>query len=182
MLDADVFILHLLGLGFGRVEGAIHLVRDIDLLRVAAGAGHLGQRGDLLGRGGQEVAGFHPHFGQQLGDQPVLLLGERDKQMFRFKRLVGIFDRQALGVLDGLDGLLGKLIGVHKAKPPSPIELSIQHSKRFAALANESLECEQVIPVPLCCRDSLDEAAHFGFSHGPVKFPTHALALSAFDC
>ena len=48
VFNADVFILHLLGLLFRSVEGTVQVARDIDFLRVAAGASHARQSLYLL--------------------------------------------------------------------------------------------------------------------------------------
>ena len=74
----------------------------------------MGQRGDLFGRGGKEVARLDAHFGEQLRDEAVLLGAQRGEQMLLFDGVILVFDRQALGVLDGLDGFLGELVHVHR--------------------------------------------------------------------
>ena len=48
VFDADVFILHLLGLLLRSVEGTVQVAGDIDFLRVAAGSAHARQSLDLL--------------------------------------------------------------------------------------------------------------------------------------
>ena len=93
----------------------------------------MGQSGDLIDGGGQEVPRLHPHLGQQLRDQALFLLAQGGKQVFLLDGLVLIFHRQTLGGLDGLHGLLGALIDVHRA--------NLLHSLRCDLLANERLKC-----------------------------------------
>ena len=115
MLYADVFILHLLGLLLGGVEGAVQIVGDVNFLRVTARAGHAGQRLDLLqGRLGKGI-GVNAEGLQQLRDKPVLLLGKGGQQMLLLHRVVGIFHRDALCSLQSLTGFLCHLFDVHSA-------------------------------------------------------------------
>ena len=115
MLHADVFILHLLGLLFRCVEGAVKITRDIDLLRVTAGAGHAGQCLHLLQSRLCKGIGVHAEGLQHLRDKPVLLLGQRGEQMLLLHRVVGIFHRDALCSLQSLTGLLCHLFDIHSA-------------------------------------------------------------------
>ena len=52
---------------------------------------------------------------QQLVDQAVLLLGQGHQHVLLFQRLVGIFNCQTLGSLQGFHRFLGKLVGIHIA-------------------------------------------------------------------
>ena len=115
MLYADVFILHLLGLLFRCVEGAVKIARDINLLRVTAGAGHAGQCLNLLQSRLCKGIGVHAEGLQHLRDESVLLLGQRSEQMLLLHRVVGIFHRDALRSLQGLAGLLCHLFDIHSA-------------------------------------------------------------------
>ena len=115
MLHADVFVLHLLGLIFGGVQGAVQVARDIDLVGVTAGTRHAGQGGDFLHRGGGKSARVDIHLGQHLGDQPVGLLGKCGQDVLLLHGLVGIFNGKALRTLQSLDGFLGELVHVHIA-------------------------------------------------------------------
>ncbi len=65
-----------------------------------------------------ESVGIGAQGGEQLGDQAVLLLGQGRQHMFLLHGLVGILYRQALGVLQCLDGFLSELIHVHSAYLP----------------------------------------------------------------
>ena len=115
MLYADVFILHLLGLLLGGVEGAVQIVGDVNFLRVTARARHAGQRLDLLqGRLGKGI-GVNAEGLQQLRDKPVLLLGKGGQQVLLLHRVVGIFHRDALCSLQSLTGFLCHLFDVHSA-------------------------------------------------------------------
>ena len=113
VLDADELILHGLGLAGGGAQHLVGGLGDIDLVGVAARAGHPGQAGQLFGHGGGEAAGVHVHFLEQLGDQPVLLAGDGQQQVFGLQGVVLVLHGQLLGGLDGLDGFLGILVGVH---------------------------------------------------------------------
>ena len=74
VLDGGVFVLHLLGVLFGLVEGRVHLAGNVYLVRLAAGAADAGQLRHrplhVLGQG----LGVHAHLHQQLGQQALLLL------------------------------------------------------------------------------------------------------------
>ena len=115
MLYADVFILHLLGLLFRCVEGAVQIARDINFLRVTAGAGHAGQCLHLLQSRLCKGIGVHAEGLQHLRDKPVLLLCQRSEQMLLLHRVVGIFHRDALCSLQSLTGLLCHLFDIHSA-------------------------------------------------------------------
>ena len=115
MLHADVFILHLLGLLFRCVEGAVQITRDINFLRVTAGAGHAGQCLHLLQSRLCKGIGVHAEGLQHLRDESVLLLGQRSEQMLLLHCVVGIFHRDALRSLQGLTGLLCHLFDIHSA-------------------------------------------------------------------
>ena len=113
VLHGDKFVLHAPG-GFHRpVHGLVHPGCDVDLVRLPAGAGHLGQLFHLMADSGPE--GFHgqPHVGEQLGDEAVLLVRQGEQQMTLFDLLVAVLGGDILGVLDGLQGFSGKLIHVH---------------------------------------------------------------------
>ena len=118
MLHADVFILHLFGLLLRRIEGTVQVAGDVDLFGVTSGAGHPGQRLHLLQGSLGKGVGVRAQLGEQLGDQSLLLLGQRGQHVFLLHRLVGIFHRKALRTLQRLHGLLRQLIHVHKCVPP----------------------------------------------------------------
>ncbi len=113
MLDADILVLHRLGLAPGRLQHRVSGLRDVDLVRLPPRAAHPRQGADLLlgrpGKGG----GVGPHPLQQLADQAVFLAAERGEQMLRRDLLVLIFNGKALCRLQSLHRLLGKLVGVH---------------------------------------------------------------------
>ena len=119
MLDADELILHGFGLPGGGAQDFIGGLGDIDLVGVAARAGHPGQAGQLFGHGGGEAAGVDVHLLEQLGDQPVLLAGDGQQQVFGLQGVVLVLDGQLLRGLDGLDRLLGILVCVHMLSLPS---------------------------------------------------------------
>ena len=53
-------------------------------------------------------------FAQQLGDQRRAVLHEGEHHMLLIHLLVAVFHRDLLGPLDGLDGLLGELVHIHR--------------------------------------------------------------------
>ena len=80
VFNADVFILHLLGLLFRSVEGTVQVARDIDFLRVAAGAGHARQLRQLRVHRSLKAFKSHAHLFQQLRHEAVFLLQKRGQQ------------------------------------------------------------------------------------------------------
>ena len=126
MLDADVVILHRLGLAGGGAQHLIGGLGDINLVRVTAGAGHTGQRRELFGRGGGKTAGVHVQLLQKLGDEALLLRCKGVEQMLRLQGVVLVLHGQLLRGLKGFQRLLGILIGIHR------IDL---HSYRVVVLA-----------------------------------------------
>ena len=115
MLHADIFILHLLGLLFSGGQGLVQLIGDIDFIGVTAGTRHMRQLGNFFRCGSFKGTGVNVHLGQQLGDQAILLLGQGHQHVLLFQRLVGIFNCQTLGSLQGFHRFLGKLVGIHIA-------------------------------------------------------------------
>ena len=115
MFNADIFILHLLSLLLRSVEGTVQVAGDIDFLRVAAGAGHARQGLYFLQSRIGKCICVHTKGLQHLGDQAVLLLGQRRQQVFLLDRIVGIFHRDALCSLQSLAGFLCHLFDVHSA-------------------------------------------------------------------
>ena len=73
------------------------------------------QLGNFFRCGSFKGTGVNIHLGQQLGDQAVLLLGQGHQHVLLFQRLVGIFNCQTLGSLQGFHRFLGKLVGIHIA-------------------------------------------------------------------
>ena len=118
MLHADEVVLHGLGFAGGGAEHLIGGLRDIDLIGVAAGTGHPGQRGQLFRHGGGKAAGVNIQLLQQLRDQAVFLRSQCVQQVGGLQRVVLVLHSQLLGCLQSLKGLLGILIGIHKVKPP----------------------------------------------------------------
>ena len=117
MLHTDVFILHGSGLLLGSIQGLVGILADVDLIRVAAGAAHVGQLLHLFLGGHGKSRGLYAHALQQLGDKAVFLAGQSRQQMLRLQRLVLMFNGKALGILQSLHGFLCELVGVHKQQP-----------------------------------------------------------------
>ena len=113
MLHRDILVLHGLGCGLSGLEGPVHILGHIDLVRLPAPARHLGQFLHLcLDRGGK--AGHrHTHSGQQLWNK-ALLVGEKgQQQVLLLDLLIAVLHGQLLRPLDGCQGPLGKLIHIH---------------------------------------------------------------------
>jgi len=133
VLHADIVILHGLGFAGGGTQHLIGGLRDIDLVRVTAGAGNARQGRKLFGHSGGKAAGVHVQFLQQLGDQSLLLRSEGVQQVLRLQCIVLVLHSQLLGRLQSFKGLLCILIGIHKVKPPFIPEGFV--------LADESVKC-----------------------------------------
>ena len=118
MLHADVLVLHGLGFTGGGAQDLVGGLRDIDLVRVAAGAGHPGQGRQLFGNGSGKAAGIHVQLLEQLRDQALLLRSKGVQQMFRLQSVVLVLHSQLLGCLQSFQSFLSILIGIHKVKPP----------------------------------------------------------------
>ena len=115
VLHADIFILHLLGLLLRCIEGAVEVIGDVDLLRVAAGAGHAGQCLHPLQSRLRKGVRVGAHGLQHLWNQTILLLGQCGQQVLLLHCVVGIFHRDALCSLQSLTGFLCHLFDVHSA-------------------------------------------------------------------
>ena len=136
MLDADKFILHGLGFPGGSAQDLVGGLGDIDFVRVTARTGHPGQGRQFFSHGGGEAAGIHAHLLEQLGDQAVFLAGDGQQQVLRLQGVVLVLHGQLLGRLDGLDGFLCILIGIHNASLHSPVRLGA----RGGAVMPETLQ------------------------------------------
>ena len=113
MLHRDILILHGGGYLFGLADGFVHILCNIDLVCLAAAAGNLGQLVDFGLDCGQERGDSHSHGGEQLGDQPLTVCYQGQKQMGLLDLLVAVFYGNILSTLDRGQGLLGKLIHIH---------------------------------------------------------------------
>ena len=114
MLDADVIVFHGLGFPGGGAQDLIRCLRDIDLVGVAAGAGHPGHGRELFSHSGGEAARVHIQLLEQLRNQALLLGGQCMEQVLRLHGVVLVLHRQLLGSLQCFQCLLGILIGIHR--------------------------------------------------------------------
>ena len=114
MLHTDVFVLHGLGFPGGGAQDFIRCLRDIDLVRVTAGAGHPGQGRQLFGHSSGKAARVHIQLLQKLRDQALLLRSQGVQQMFRLQSVVLVLHSQLLGSLQGFQRFLRILIGIHR--------------------------------------------------------------------
>ena len=114
MLHTDVFVLHGLGFPGGSVQDFIRCLRDIDLVRVTAGAGHPGQGRQLFGHSSGKAARVHVQLLQKLRDQALLLRSQGVQQMFRLQSVVLVLHSQLLGSLQSFQCFLRILIGIHR--------------------------------------------------------------------
>ena len=114
MLHTDVFVLHGLGFPGGGAQDFIRCLRDIDLVRVTAGAGHPGQGRQLFGHSSGKAARVHVQLLQKLRDQALLLRSQGVQQMFRLQSVVLVLHSQLLGSLQSFQRFLRILIGIHR--------------------------------------------------------------------
>ena len=63
--------------------------------------------------GGPEGFQSKAHVGKQLGDKAALLVQQGQQQVGLLNLLIAVLGGKILGVLDGLQGFLGKLVHVH---------------------------------------------------------------------
>ncbi len=115
VLDADVVILHGLGLAGGSAQHFVRCLRDIDLVRVTARAGHPGHCGKLFRHGSREAACVHIQLLQKLRDQALLLRSQGVQQMLRLQCVMLILHSQLLGCLQSFQCLLGIFMDFNKA-------------------------------------------------------------------
>ena len=118
MLHRDILVLHGLGGGLGGFQGLVHVLGDIDLPRLPAAAGHLGQLLHLGGYRGGKAGHRHAHGGQKLGNKALLVAQKGQEQVLLLDLLIAVFHGDILGPLNGGQGFLGKLVHVHMQKPP----------------------------------------------------------------
>ena len=113
MFNRYKLVLHASCDGEGLAERLVHAGGNVYLVRLPAGAGHLGQLFHLMADSGPERLQGEPHVGEQLGDEAPLLIRQGQQQVGLFDLLVAVFHGEVLGGLDGRKGFLGKLIHVH---------------------------------------------------------------------
>ena len=118
MLHGDEVVLHLGGLLFRGVQRLIQRLRDIYFIRLPGRSGDLGQRAHRAGQGGGEAVHRDAHPVDQLTDEAVLLLQQRQQQMGLADLLVAVVHGKALGRLDGFHALLGETIEIHNQNLP----------------------------------------------------------------
>ena len=110
MLRADVLVFHPRGFGFG---GARHLAQPRRQPRLGAAV-----RGwkllDQIARAPGELRRVDVHLPQQLGDDALALLDERDEEMLRLELRIVALPRQLDRGGDGLSRFFGVFIDVHK--------------------------------------------------------------------
>ena len=108
MLHGDILVLHGLGRGLSGLEGPVHILGHIDLVRLPAPARHLGQLLHLRLDCGGKAGHRHAHGGQQLGNE-ALLVGEKGQhQVLLLDLHAVVLQRYILGLLDGLKRFLSK--------------------------------------------------------------------------
>ena len=115
MIHADVLILHAPGFLLGVAQHLAQFLGDHDLGGIHARAGHgrpLAQR--FLHAHGKG-AGLHAHLLQDAGHDAVFLPHQGQRQMLDVGFLMAHARRDALRLGDGLAGLVGKFVDVHKS-------------------------------------------------------------------
>ena len=113
VLHRDILVLHGLGGGLGGLQGFVHVLGNIDLSRLPAAAGHLGQLLHLGGHRGGEAGHRHAHGGQKLGNKALLVAQEGQEQVLLLDLLVAVLHGDILGPLNGGQRFLGELVHVH---------------------------------------------------------------------
>ena len=119
VFHAHILVLHGGGAFFGGRKDLVGGLGDVDLIRLAAGTGHMGQGRHLLCGCRGKAARLGPQLLQQLRDEPAFLAGNRGQQVLGLQRLVLVFNGKALGALQSLQGFLGEFVGIHWATPLS---------------------------------------------------------------
>ena len=106
MLHGNIFVLHGLCLLLGRGESIFYVVAEIKGIRLTAHS-HAGEFPQLGFRRRFQTFHRNAHLFQQLGDQSILLLYQRQKQMHLLHLRIGILKHQIPCVLNGFSGFLG---------------------------------------------------------------------------
>ena len=114
MFHGKVFILHPFG-GFLRLQQRLfHIVGNVDLAGFPSGTGNTGDPVQVFLQPGNKGRYGNPASGKQLGNQLVLILSQGEHQVFLLHLHMLIFNGKRLGPLERGNGLLRKLIHVHK--------------------------------------------------------------------
>ena len=113
MLHRDIFVLHGLGRLLGGVQGPVHILGHIDLVRLPAASGDLGQLVYFRLHRRQKAGHGHAHGGEQLGDKALLIGHQGKQQVLLLDLLLAILLGQALSALDGGEGFLRQLVHIH---------------------------------------------------------------------
>ena len=100
MLHGDVLILHVLCPVLGGDKGLVQCVADINLVGLPC-AGDAGELGNLCHGGSGQAFHGDAHLGQQLGDQPTILLQQGGQQVNLLQLLMVVANRQILRFLNG---------------------------------------------------------------------------------
>ena len=114
MVHADVFILHAPGFLFGIAQHLAQPLGDHDLGRVHARPGHGRPLAQGFFHAHGKGAGLHAHLFEDTRHDAVFLPHERKRQVFDVGFLMAHARRDALRLGDGLAGLVGKFVDVHK--------------------------------------------------------------------
>ena len=115
MFNGQVFILHPFGSLLRLQQGLFHIVRDIDLARLPAGAGNTRDPVQVFLQAGDEARDGQAAFCQQLGDQLAFILGQGEHQVFLLNIHMLIFNGERLRPFQGGYGLLRKLVHIHRS-------------------------------------------------------------------
>ncbi len=121
VLNGKIFILHLLGAAFRLQQRFFKLRRDVDLVRLTAGTGHARNPCESVLQRGTERVHADAAFRQQLRNERLVILGQREEHVLLVDLHMLIFHRDLLCALKRLQRLLGELRCIH-------IEASLQSS------------------------------------------------------
>ena len=113
MLNGEVLVLHLLGAVFRLQQGFLEVRGNINLVCLAAGAGHArNPRKRIIQRRTESIyADAAP--GQQLRDERLRIFRQGEQHMLLIHLHVLIFHRDLLGALESFHRFLGELVRVH---------------------------------------------------------------------
>ena len=113
MLNGEVLVLHLLGAVFRLQQGFLEVRGNINLVCLAAGAGHARNPGQRIIQRRTESIHADAAPGQQLRDERLRIFRQGEQHMLLIHLHVLIFHRDLLGALESFHRFLGELVRVH---------------------------------------------------------------------
>ena len=135
VLHGDILVLHGLGGLLSALQGAVHILGYIDLVGLPPAAGHLGQLVHLCPHRHLKTGHGHAHGGEQLGDKALAIADQSQQQVLLLDLLLAVFHGQILGPLNGGQGLLGKLVHIHRGNSSFLFEILLLALSIFKCLS-----------------------------------------------